>query len=136
MITNLNITIIEDDEYYHNLIRLYVIRICKSLNINPVINSFYTSLVPDNFLKVHVDLFLVDFMLEKETNMYETGLELLMKIHHNNPLSKVVIISQESDWANFKSEFIKLGADTFYQKDNNLSDNIKNEIIEIIEHWS
>lgn len=120
--------IVDDDEYFNNILKSYVLKIGSELKmqVEPVAYLNGTDCLRE--IKQNPDFVLLDFYLDENNDITLTGYDVLEKIRNYNSAIKVIIISQKHEWEHFQEEFVQFGASGFLKKDEQLYANLKEMI--------
>lgn len=117
--------IVDDDEYFNNILKAYVHRIGKEIQIPVETSNYLNGTDCLENIKHNPDFVILDFYLDENNDITLTGYDVLEKIKKYNQQIKVIVISQMHEWENFKEEFTQFGATGFLKKDNDLYRNLK-----------
>lgn len=121
----LHVFIVDDDEYFNNILQSYVSKIGKELNQPMDASGFLNGSDCLKEIRKNPDYVILDFYLDENNDITLTGYDVLEKIKKYNPDIKVIVISQMHEWENFKEEFRRFGASDFLKKDDDLYNNLK-----------
>lgn len=121
----LKVFVVDDDEYFNNIIRSYIRKIGDELNLEIETFSFLNGSDCMKKITLNPDFVILDFYLDENNDITLTGYDVLEKIKKHNADIKVVIISQMHEWENFEEEFRQFGASGFLKKDDELYNNLK-----------
>ncbi len=120
----MHVFIVEDDQYYNELLAAHTRKILENENIETRITQLYSKEDCLEHLSEEPDLILLDFYLDVNNDITSTGFDVLQKIKERFPGIRVIIISQQHEWERFKEEFLSIGAEDFIKKDDRLPDNL------------
>ncbi|MBL6447298.1 response regulator [Fulvivirga sp. 29W222] len=121
----LKVFIVDDDEYFNNILQSYINKIGTEINQLMETQGFLNGSDCLKAIKKDPDYVILDFYLDENNDITLTGYDVLEKIKKYNADIKVIVISQMHEWENFKEEFKHFGASDFLKKDDNLYDNLK-----------
>lgn len=121
----LTVFIVDDDEYFNNILQSYVRKIGQEIHQPMEASGFLNGSDCLKEIKKDPDYVILDFYLDENNDITLTGYDVLEKIKKYNPDIKVIVISQMHEWENFKEEFRRFGASDFLKKDDDLYDNLK-----------
>lgn len=126
------VCVVDDDQYYNKLVSTIIEQKAAAYSQQVKVNSYKNGYdcVQNG---MNPALVFLDFYLSTENDITQTGLDVLKKLKKSKPNTKVVFMSQEHDWENFKEDLIAEGAMDFIKKDNNLSENINKILSQLIK---
>lgn len=116
----MSVCVIDDDAYYNALVTKIVQDAAEENGQSINITSFQDGYQCIEDSGSAPDVVFLDFYLSNTNDITQTGLDVLKKLKEKHPQSKVIFISQEHEWANFKDELISEGATDFIKKDEHL----------------
>lgn len=120
--------VVDDDEYFNNIVKSYIRKIGEEINIQVETSCFLNGNDCIRKITTNPDFVILDFYLDENNDITLTGYDVLEKIKKYNPDIRVIIISQMHEWENFEEEFMRFGASGFLKKDDELYDNLKKMI--------
>lgn len=121
----LKVFIVDDDEYFNNILQSYINKIGREINKSIETSGFLNGQDCLKEIKKDPDYVILDFYLDENNDITLTGYDVLEKIKKYNSDIKVIVISQMHEWENFKEEFRQFGASGFLKKDDELYHNLK-----------
>ena len=121
----LKIFVVDDDEYYNNLLQTYLLKIGVEVKRHIEPQGYLSGGECLAHIKDNPDFVILDFYLDENNDITLTGYDVLEKIKKYSTHIKVIVISQMHEWENFKDEFRRFGASDFLKKDDDLYENLK-----------
>ena len=121
--------VVDDDEYFNQLVISYLRKIAKENGFHPEISGFTDGATCVSHMRENPDFVILDFYLDENNDIILTGYDVLEKIQHHNDKINTIVMSQKHEWENFEDEFVKFGASGFLKKDDNFYKNLKSMVL-------